>query len=389
MALGIAIFFALLTLAGIAFCLMSLWGTRDFVRTWRKTQRPDFAPGVTVMKPLKGMDPHLYAAFASHCTQQYEGPVQLLFGVSDMADPAVAEVHRLQAEFPQMDILLVHTPQRLGTSGKVSNLAQMLPHAAHEYIVINDADILVSPRYLARVLSPFDDARTGMVTCAYRALTTQRGATVWAKLEALGIACDFVPGLMVARRMEKGIHFGLGATLATRKRILTEIGGLEAIVEYLADDYELGLRISQAGYQVVLSDEVVDTSAPQYTARGYWSHQIRWYRTVRDARPGGYFGLPTTYCVPWALATVIASGFDLWAFSLLSMALLARMAMCLTVGVGVLRDGQVLRDLWLIPFKDSVCLLLWLFGLTDDTIEWRGETFKLNKGKLVKTVVSS
>ncbi|MBW8746171.1 MAG: glycosyltransferase, partial [Acidobacteria bacterium] len=301
-----------------------------------------------------------------------------------MGDPAVAEVHRLQAEFPEMDIVLVHCPLRLGTNGKVSNLAQMLPHARHEYIVINDADIAVSSRYLARVLSPFDNARTGMVTCAYRVVTATLGATLWAKFEALGVSCDFIPGLLTARRMEKGIRFGLGATLATRKRIIEEIGGLESIVEYLADDYELGLRISQAGYEVVLSDEVVDTSVPQYDASGYWTHQLRWYRTVRDARPGGYFGLPTTYCVPWAVATVIASGFDLWSFSLLSMALLARITVCLTIGVGVLRDGQVLRDLWLVPFKDVACLLLWLCGLLDDTIEWRGERFKLEKGKLIR-----
>ncbi|WP_263416677.1 bacteriohopanetetrol glucosamine biosynthesis glycosyltransferase HpnI [Terriglobus albidus] len=384
MALAIAIFFALLTLAGITFSLLALWGARDFVRFWRTAKRPEFAPGVTVMKPLKGVDPKLYAAFASHCTQQYEGPVQLLFGVSDMDDPAVAEVHRLQAEFPQMDIVLVHCPLRLGTSGKVSNLAQMLPHARHEYIVINDADIVVSPRYLARIMSPFDNARTGMVTCAYRVVTATRGATLWAKFEALGVSCDFIPGLLTARRMEKGIRFGLGATLATRKRIIEEIGGLESIVEYLADDYELGLRISQAGYEVVLSDEIVDTSAPQYDAAGYWTHQLRWYRTVRDARPGGYFGLPLAYCVPWAVATVIASGFDLWSFSLLSMALLARIAVCLAIGVGVLRDGQVLRDLWLVPFKDVACLLLWLYGLMDNTIEWRGETFRLDKGKLIR-----
>ncbi|NUQ30875.1 MAG: glycosyl transferase, partial [Acidobacteriaceae bacterium] len=86
----------------------------------------------------------------------------------------------------------------------------------------------------------------------------------------------------------------------------------------------------------------------------------------------------------WALASVIACGFDLWSFSLLSMALLARMTVCLAVGVGVLRDGQVLRDLWVIPFKDVACLLLWLFGLLDDTIEWRGERFKLDKGKLIR-----
>lgn len=384
MAFAISLATALLTLAGLAFMVIALWSIRDFVRSNRRRSTTAFAPDVTILKPVKGVDAEMYTALISHCRQQYPGRFELLFGVSSMDDPAVAEIERLRTEFPEVSVRLVECPQRIGTSGKVSNLVQMLPHASYEHVLINDGDILVSQQYLERVMPSFADAKVGLVTCAYRGRTAEKGATIWAKLEALGLSTDFLPGLLTARKLEKGIHFGLGATLATTKTIIREIGGLEPIAEYLADDYELGMRIHRAGYRVELSDEVVETSVPQYTAGGYWSHQLRWWRTVRDARRGGYFGMPVTYCVPWAMAACLASGFDLWGFSLLSLALLARMAVALAGGVGVLRDEQVLRDLWLIPVKDLVCLGLWLWGLADDTIEWRGEKFRLDRGKLIR-----
>jgi ceramide glucosyltransferase len=155
-------------------------------------------------------------------------------------------------------------------------------------------------------------------------------------------------------------------------------------VEYLADDYELGVRISRAGYSVALGREVVETGVPEYSLRGFWEHQLRWMRTMKDSRAAGYFGMVVTYALAWALLNCIASGFALWSFSLLSLVLLVRMAVALTVGVGVLRDRQALRDCWLLPLRDCVGLLLWVWSYADNTVVWRGEKFLLSKGKLLQ-----
>jgi ceramide glucosyltransferase len=164
--------------------------------------------------------------------------------------------------------------------------------------------------------------------------------------------------------------------------VLARIGGLEALVESLADDYEMGARIAAAGYRVELADEVVETTVPSYTFRGFWEHQMRWGRSTRDSRKWGYLGLGTTYAIPWAVATVVASGLTLWSFSLLSLVLLARVAVALSVGVGILRDGQVLRDLWLLPVRDFFGLAVWAWSFAGDTVVWRGERFRLRDGRL-------
>jgi ceramide glucosyltransferase len=234
----------------------------------------------------------------------------------------------------------------------------------------------------------FADARVGMVTVPYlgHAASGGEALTLWARLEALGISADFLPGVLTARLIEGGIRFGLGSTLAISRKALAVAGGLEPLVDYLADDYEIGARIAQAGYRIELCGEIVETTVPAYDFRGFVDHQLRWARSTRDSRRLGYLGLGITYCIPWAILNCVASGFALWSFSLLSMVLLARVAVALSVGVGVLRDGQVLRDIWLLPLRDFFGLGFWAWSFASDTVVWRGERFRLKDGKMSKVV---
>ncbi len=318
-------------------------------------------------------------AFVSHCEQEYAGELELLFGVRSLGDAAVAEVARLRVEYPKLAIRLIECPEELGTNGKVSTLMQMLPQAHFEHVIVNDADIRVSPHYLQRIMAPFADAGVGLVTAPYMG---HASATLPSRLEALGIATDFFVGVLAARMLEGGIRFGLGSTLATTKSALAAMGGFEALAEQLADDYEMGARMAAAGLRVELVPEVVATTVPAYSLRGFCEHQMRWARSTRDSRRAGYFGLGVTYVLPWALATVIASGFSLWSFSLLSLALLVRVAVALTAGVGILRDAQVLRDLWLLPVRDCFGLFFWAWSYASDEVVWRGERFRLRRGRM-------
>lgn len=397
---------AVLALCGVAYGLIALWSARDFERAARgAVGGSGEAVGVSILKPVKGVDPRMYAGLVSHCVQEYAGEFELVFGVSSLEDAAVREVARLRVEFPEVAIRVVECTQRLGTSGKMSNLVQMLPAARFEHVIVNDSDIRVSPQYLERVMAGFGvglekqipggndgqkgngqskgdaEREVGLVTVPYVGVAE---GGVWSRLEALGIATDFMPGVLVARKLEGGIRFGLGSTLATTKTALAKIGGFEAMVDQLADDYELGARLSAAGYRVALVREVVETTVPAYTLRGFCEHQLRWARSTRDSRRWGYVGLGVTYVLPWSLMAMVASGFALWSFSLFSMALLVRVSVALVVGVGILRDGQVLRDMVWLPVRDCFGLFFWAWSYAGDEIVWRGERFRLKRGVLEK-----
>jgi ceramide glucosyltransferase len=389
---AVSILMTVLVAASMVYCLLVLvatWSFRRYLGAYVKLA--PFAPGVSILKPVKGFDDGMYEAFRSHCLQQYAGDYELIFGAGSESDPAVEAVHRLIAEFPNHAIRLVLCPERLGTNGKVSNLIQMQAEARFEFLIVNDSDIHVSPQYLERVMRQFQAPAkkpVGMVTALYRGYATRTPSgrlKLGSILEALGISTDFQPGVLMARLVEGGIHFGLGSTLAVRREALTAAGGFEALVDQLADDYEMGARIARAGYEIRLATEVVETSVPAYGLGGFLSHQLRWARTVRDSRRWGYVGLLFTHPVPLALLNVIACGLTFWSIWLLMLAYLLRLAVAAQVGLGVLGDRQVLRDLWLLPVRDCVGFAVWIWSFAGNTILWRGEEFVLKNGKLYKS----
>jgi ceramide glucosyltransferase len=382
-----------LTVAGMGYYLAAMVAARIFVVN-RRAPLEAFSPGVSILKSLKGLDPGMIEAFRSHCRQTYAGDFELLFGVSSLADPASVAVEQLQKEFPAHSIQLVRCPTTLGTNGKVSTLVQLATHARHSFLLINDSDITVSPRYFERVMAHFAplaeepapalrsgkaQKEVGLVTALYRG---RAHGTLPSRLEALGIATDFQAGVLLSKLIEGGLHYGLGSTLAVSSEALDKIGGLETLVDHLADDYELGVRVCQAGYRVALSAEVVETAIPAYGWSAFIDHQLRWARTVRDARPGGYAGLLFTHGLALALLNVLASGLSPLSLWLLGLSFFLRLALAMTVGAEVLGDHEVLPNLWLLPLRDLVAMGMWAAGFAGNSIVWRGQRFLLNGGKL-------
>jgi ceramide glucosyltransferase len=375
-----------IAVAGIVFSslyyFLCLWSAAAFLRERDRldTHSTKDLPPVSILKPLKGIDPEIYQSFRSHCLQDYP-EYEIIFGVSDPNDPAIASVKALQQEFPQNKIQLLVCPNILGANVKVSNLAQMLALARYDHLIVNDSDIRVEADYLRRVVAPLADPRTGMVTCLYRGVAAQ---TLGSRLEGLGISTDFSAGVLAARQLEGGIRFGLGSTLAFRRSDLERIGGFQSIVDHLADDYELGLRLAALGLAVKLSDVVVETFLPPYRLAEFFAHQLRWARGVRDARAGGYFGLIFTFGILWALLALVASHGALWSWGSLAFVLLLRLSVALFVGGKILGDRRVFSDLWLIPLRDLIAVAVWLISLGGHSVTWRGERFQLKDGRLTR-----
>jgi ceramide glucosyltransferase len=373
----VALLFAILAGCGFGYLLLTLWG----IHHWRRkifTIDPNFTPHVSILKPLKGADPEMYESFRSHCLQDYPGDYEIIFGVNDLSDPAVIEVERLQREFPDRQIRLVICPASEGTNRKVTNLVRMVREARHEYVVINDSDIRVPANYLCEVFSYFADPKVGMVTALYRGVPDK---TIWSKIESMIIA-DFAGGILSALVVDRGIKFALGSTLAISKKVLAEIGGLEPLSNFLADDYELGYRTFRFGHRVALAGVVVETFLPAYSFRQMYEHQLRWGRTMRDLRKSAYAGILFTYGLPWAILSAIFADFAPWSLVLLGLVLGARLISTYSYARWVVLDNHCRRNLWLVPLRDAVGVMVFVASFLGNTVTWRGEVFRLKDGVL-------
>lgn len=369
--------FAVGGICGIGYYLLCLFSAYKFKNaSSAKTSKGH--PPITILKPLYGADLTTYENLRSHCLQNYPD-YEIIFGVRNPHDPAVTEVRQLQEDFPERNIRLIICPQMCGSNPKVSNLIQMLPHAAHEYLIINDSDIRVPKDYLRRIVADLDDPRVGMVTCLYRGVPSN---SLSSRLESVAISTDFCAGVLAAVQVESKMQFALGATLALNRTALTAIGGFEEIANYLADDFELGKRISAAGYQVLLSDMVVESFLPSYSFRQFLEHQLRWAISSRHSRNWGYAGVGLTFGLPWALFAGALSHMAGWSLIILLPAVILRHILAVYIGTGVLLDRQLLRRLLLVLPRDMLAVWIWIKSYTRDTVSWGGRTFLLQRGQL-------
>ena len=372
--------YAVLVLAAaplVYYALATLVALRFFKRE-RARVLPDFTPSVSILKPVRGVDFGSYENFASFCRQEYPD-YEILFAVNDDSDPAVAVINRIIAEFPEQRVRLLVGAEHLGANRKVNKLARLAGEAQNEVLVLTDGDVRVGPNFLREVVAPLADKKVGAVTSFYRGIAEKNPG---AELEAVGASSDFFAGVLMAGWTE-GISFALGASIATTKKWLGKMGGFEAIADTLADDYELGHRITKAGGEVVLSREAVWTMYPAQTLRSFWDHQVRWARTVRLCRPLSYVGLLLTQGFPWSLlAALVAPTKRIAAFYLLAY-LILRFAMAWTVGIWGVRDEFLRRKIWLVPLRDAIHFVVWLASFGSNRIRWGNIEYAIRKGRMV------
>jgi ceramide glucosyltransferase len=374
---AIVLFVAALPLVYDLFIVFSAYRTRRFFRMGR-TLADDSAPRVSVLKPVRGLDRASYENFATFCRQDYP-EYEIVFAVSDESDPATEVVRRLIANHPGRSIRLLIGAPELGSSGKVNKLCRLTREARHDLFVISDSDIRVTPEYLKAVVAPFRDPRVGAVTCLYTGSSDGRLAD---DLEALGIATDFAAGVLAAWKLED-VRFTLGATMATTRQRLREIGGFEALVDYLAEDFQLGHRIAALGYRVELAPYVVSSECAARTMRSYFQHQLRWAITIRHSRPWGYGGLLLTLGLPWALAAALIVRTSAVTASYIGAYLTLRIIMAWSVATWALGDVRVLKRWWLLPVRDALAFAVWVAGLFANRIHWRGRDFVVCRGRLI------
>jgi len=375
-----------LALAPFGYYLLAMASAIRFFRRRGSGEpaEPAFAPAISILKPCRGLDFEAYENFASFCRLEYP-QYEVLFAVSDPADPVVAVIEQVMRDFPRVEMRLLRGAPAVGANGKVNKLIRLAAEARYDLLVINDSDVRVTPEYLRRVAEPFREAQVGAATAMYRAETH---GSLGAELEAIGITSDFQAGVLAAWRLE-GVKFALGATMACTRQALAAIGGFEAIADYHSDDYELGSRIAAAGYGVELLRDPVSLVYAPLTLGEFAAHQLRWALTTRFARPGGHFGLLLTFGLPWAVLAAVLAPSTAVAGAYLGAYLALRLAEAWTVGVWGLRDDLLRRRMWLLPLRDACWFFTWVASYFFTRIRWRGSEYRVVAGKLVPVAGAS
>jgi ceramide glucosyltransferase len=367
-----------LSVAANTYAAVALAALARFVRQVRLAIAPEGPwPAVSVLKPLHGVEPHLWDNLLTFVNQDYPGPVEWVFGVATPADPAVAVVRALQRQFPALDIRLSTKAVALGANPKVNNLAGMLPLSRHPVLVLSDADIAVPAHYLKTVVAPLRTPDVGGVTCLYRGRAVLDN--FWSRLLAAYINGWFLPSVLVAL-LGRPNAYGLGATIAVRRDALIRVGGLPAIANHLADDFRLAQLLQAHGFSVRLAPLVVNTGAAEPSWSALMRHLVRWARTTRAARPWGFAFSFLTYPIVLAVAALAVNGVNTVSGSLVVAAVALRWTL---YRLGAAQHERPLAAIGIVLVTEWLAFAVYVAALARTRVEWRGRSYAVSRAGLL------
>ena len=356
-----------LVAGSLAYCVLTAVASGRY----RGIQPPPLTvpPPISILKPLAGADEGLEDNLRTFFEQQYPA-FEILFAVRGAQDTAIAVVERLQDNYPRVRSRLLVTGEPPYPNAKVYSLHRMLLLAHHDIVVMSDSDVRVTPEMLSTIAAEFREEKVGLVTCPYRAVP---GPSPWSTLEAVGLNTEFIGGVLVARMLE-GMKFALGPTIAARRETLLEIGGFDAVKDFLAEDFVMGKLAAERGYRVILSSYVIEHRIGAQAFAANLKHRLRWNRSTRRSRPWGYIGQIFTNPLP--LALLLCAVKPAWWPALAAAVLLRGAAGWATAGY-TLRDPLTRRLWWLVPVQDIASFLVWVAGFFGNTVLWRGRKYYL------------
>jgi ceramide glucosyltransferase len=357
----------------IYYCL-AIYSGFVYFRRLRKLPPLDrsFAPPISILKPVRGLDHHAYENFASFCGLDYPD-YEILFAVADVDDPVIPVIEKLQKNHPKQAIRLIAGVEQLGITLKTNSLVRLAQEARHELLVINDSDVRVEEDYLRDVVAPFANSKVGCVTAFFRGMT--EGGFV-ADVDAVGVPTDSSASTLVARTLGT-MDFALGWTMATTKTRLAEIGGFESLVNHHSDDFALGNEIFKRGYRIELMRKPVWMVFPPETLRDFFKHELRWSILLKNLRPGGYAAMAMTFGLPWAVLVALVVPSPAVALSYFAAYLVLRLGVAWTIGVWGLQDPVVRRRTWLVPVRDALNFCVYVASFFSNTVRWRGIPYRV------------
>jgi ceramide glucosyltransferase len=318
------------------------------------------------------MDTQTADCLRSWLVQEYPGPVQILFGVAEESDPVCNLVRELIKAHPELDAQLVICREQLGANAKVSTLVHLERLGKNEVLIVSDADVRVSPDFLGQIVAPLANSETGLVNCFYRLANPANLAMRW---EAFLVNAEFWSQVLQAKAL-KPLDFALGAVMATTRQHLNTAGGFAALLDYLADDYQLGHRIAQTGARIAISPAGVDCWQAPVKWSDVWKHQLRWGRTIRVCQPGPYFLSIISNVTFWSVLFGVSSPALL---PLAAGAIVFRAAAGFSIEEKMNGRGSW-TSFWLGPLSDLLKAPIWLLSFLGNEVVWRGKRFRVSKG---------
>jgi ceramide glucosyltransferase len=336
------------------------------------------APAVTILKPLHGDEPGLFDNLMSFAQQRYAGAVQIICGVTNAQDPAVATVERLRDASTASAVEVVVDPTIHGANRKVANLINMAPRIRHDVLIVSDSDIRVDPDYLARVTAALQQAGVGAVTCLYHGVAA---TGLWSQLSALAINAHFLPSVVL------GLGSGLaqpcfGSTIALKRSTLDEIGGFAALADRLDDDYAIGAAVRERGHAVAIPPFTVAHLCSEPTLRELWRHELRWARTIRSIAPFGHAGSITMHPLPFALLALLLAPWSGLLVSATAMTLAAVVCRAALLRQVALTFGLPPQPYWLLPVRDLISFAVFAASFLGRSVSWKGQRYRLLSGKI-------
>ncbi len=364
----------LIAIVGCGYLLAAAVLVRRFARA-QTPPTPATTPTVTILKPLHGDDAGLTDNLMSFAEQRYAGAMQIVCGVADAHDPAVAVVERLRVS---RGLELIIDTTLHGANRKVSNLINMAPRIRHEVVILSDGDIRVTSDYLARVLAALQQPHIGAVTCLYHGVAA---SGPWSQLGALFINAHFLPSVVL------GLASGLarpcfGSTIALKRSTLDAIGGFAAFADRLDDDYAIGAAVRERGKVVAIPPFTVAHLCNEVSLGELWRHELRWARTIRNIAPLGHAGSVVMHPLAWALGALALtpwSGLLVPAAAATVAAILCRVMLLRSVARGF---GLPPQPYWLVPVRDLLSFTVFVASFLGRDVSWKGHRYRLFAGKI-------
>jgi len=274
--------------------LIAIW--LEHVRLSRAVFRPPVPPrklerypSITVIRPIRGLDPGCRDNTLALLEQVYPGEVQTLFVFDHVGDPALPLVSEFVRTAPcgKNAQVLIAGPPPPHRTGKLNAMICGLAHARGELIAFNDSDTRPTP-YLLRLLADELMSRPN-IGCTFTPVVTHRApVTAGEAGYALLVNAWYGPSVTAAGGPRGELPFIMGELMLLKRSAIEAIGGLECCEGQLVDDMYLGHCIQKAGLKNVMVRWPLPIVTDRLSLKEFFKLFRRWIACSQSGLPAGF-----------------------------------------------------------------------------------------------------